>query len=47
MEHHDFANAIEHLAQNMPLLLVLVIETVLFSDLKTGDLVNNIERDRL
>jgi len=28
MEHHDFANSNEHLTQNMPLLLVLVMETV-------------------
>jgi hypothetical protein len=45
MEHHDFANTAEHLSQNMPLLLGLMIETVLYWDLNTGDLVNNIEHD--
>ena len=29
MEHHDLANTNEHLIQNMPLLLVFIIETVL------------------
>jgi hypothetical protein len=29
MEHHDFANTNERLAQIMPLLLVFIIETVL------------------